>query len=284
MPPTDDNDTDGIARRSLLKTASATAVGLTGVGTATGAVPTGPSFFGECEDGWKQAPDDFPFVDLRNSDPTTGGAFPAGAAEIDIYVHGWLERFARGGKNQGYTLETAFQQNGHDAPTVSALWNSNQPVWRLAKREADVAGGRLARWLDGYLDRYPDTTIRLVAHSLGTRVTLESLATLDGAEVVDNASFMGGAVNPDSVCTGTRYADGIDASASAAYNYHSTNDDVVCEYYAYRESTPGIGCGGAECTSLPNNYADEDVTDAVANHCDYGRPDVGCVPEIVANF
>lgn len=279
------DDRSALNRRSVLKAASAAAAGATGLAGTAGAIPTGPSFFGECEDGWKHASIDYPVIDLRTPEPTPRGNFPTGADEILIYVHGWLEKFAHGGRSQAYTLETALQQNGYDKPTVAAIWNSNQPAWPVAKRNADTAGNRLASWLDDYLDQYPNTTVKTVDHSLGTRVILEALATLGGAEVLDNVSTIGGAVDPDTVCSGTRYADGISSSAAEVYNYHSTKDTVVCDNYALAEGTPGIGCAGSDCGGdVPSNFSNVDVSDSVKAHCDYGRPDVGCVPEIVSNF
>lgn len=275
-----------LSRRRVLRTASAAATGLAGAAGSASASTTapGPSFFGECGEGWQQPPADYPVIDLRSPEPYTAGDFPEGDPEFVVYVHGWLEKFARGGRSQGYTLETALRRNGYEQPTVAAIWNSNDPAWPVAKRQADIAGQRLAKFLAGYLDRYPETTIKTVDHSLGTRVILEALATLDGDHVLDNVSLVGGAVNPDTVCSGTRHGDGIDACSNEVYNYHSENDDIVCETYAYAEGTSGIGCSGADCGSTPSNYSDVDVTDSVNAHCNYGRPDVGCVPEIVANF
>ena len=82
----------------------------------------------------------------------------------------------------------------------------------------------------------------------------------------------------------TRYGDGIEAAAGEVYDYHSENDDIVCETDAFAEETSGIGCVGADCGILPVNSTDVDVTGTVDQHCDYGEPDVGRVPGIVANF
>lgn len=68
------------------------------------------------------------------------------------------------------------------------------------------------------------------------------------------------------------------------YDYYSENDGIVCDTYVLPEGTSDIGCIGSDCGGdVPNNFADVDVTDAVDVHCNYGKPDVGCVPEIVSN-
>lgn len=277
-----------VDRRTVLKASAAATAGTAGMTAATGSATA--ALFGECESGWADAPQNYPTIDLTRENPETGGDFPAGAGEFVIYVHGWLEFFASGSKDQGYTLEQALEQNGYEHPTVAAFWDSNQPVWSVAKANADEAGARLAAWLDGYLDRYPDTTIRTVDHSLGARVALEALNQLNGSETLANVSLVGAAVDPDSVCEGGEYDSGIENSASEVFNYHSENDDIVCHTYQMREGKPGLGCKGSRCGffgfggDTPSNYADVDVTDQVANHCDYGKPDVGCVPTIVSNF
>lgn len=279
------DDRSATNRRNVLKALSTVAAGGAGLAGTASAIPSGPSFFGECEDGWNHASLEYPIIDLRTPEPTTRGNFPTGADEFLVYVHGWLEKFAHGGRSQAYTLEKALQQNGYDKPVVAAIWDSNQPVWTAAKLNADTAGSRLASWLDDYLDQYSNTTVKTVDHSLGTRVILEALATLGGAEVLDNVSAIGGAVNPDTVCSGTRYADGISASTTDFYNYHSTNDNIVCDIYARREGHKGIGCIGSDCGGdVPSNFSNVDVSSSVKAHCDYGRSDVGCVPEIVSNF
>lgn len=277
-------DQGKLTRRRVLGAATAATTGLAGLSGSAGASGTETSFFGECSSGWESAPDDYPVVDLRTDEPTIKGDFPWGDDEFVLYVHGWLEKFASGARDQGYTLETALRQNGYEQPTAAVVWNSNQPVWPLAQRRADEAGRRLAEVLDDYLEACPGTTIRTVDHSLGSRVILEALATLDGDQVLENVSLVGGAVNPDSVCEGTRYAAGIANSASEVYNYHSRNDDIVCDIYALSEGTSGIGCVGSECDDVPDDFSDVDVTDSVDAHCNYGKPDVGCVPQIVSNF
>lgn len=122
-------------------------------------------------------------------------------------------------------------------------------------------------------------------HSNLTRRRLLGAATLDGDRVLENVSLIGGAVDPDSVCKGAEYGDGIANSAEAVYDYHSENDEVVCDVHALSEGTSGIGCVGSECDgNAPANFTDVDVTDSVDAHCNYGKPDIGCVPEIVSNF
>ncbi|WP_336000975.1 esterase/lipase family protein [Halorientalis halophila] len=281
----------GLNRRTVLKATSAAAVGATGIAAATGtatAEEAEEEFLGNCLGDLPQAPDDAPIVDLTGDDPATSGEIPSGEDEVLFYVHGWLEDASGGGENQGQALANALEANGYDAPVVSVLWESNTLNWWGGKDAAEAAGRDLADFLDDYASDNPDTTIRVVGHSLGGRASYAMLEGLDGS--IASVSAIGAANDPDTVCEDGEWGDGIADSADAVYNFHSENDDIVCSAYKLLEMTEAVGCSGSDCGgwfsdgSPPETYADVDVSDAVVNHCDYFRPDRGCVPQIVDRF
>ncbi|SEO03995.1 Alpha/beta hydrolase of unknown function [Halorientalis persicus] len=289
----DEQDRDSrLNRRSVLKATSAAAVGTMGLGAATGtatAEEAEEAFLGNCLADLPAAPDDAPIVDLTGEGLATRGAMPSGADEVLFYIHGWLEDASGGGENQGQALADALDANGHDAPVVSVLWDSNTLNWWAGKDAAEAAGEAFAGWLDGYTSDNPDTTVRIVGHSLGGRAAYAMLDALEGS--VTSVSAIGAANDPDTVCEDGRFGDGIASSADAVYNFHSENDDIVATAYRLLEMTEGVGAVGAECDdgwfddgSTPDTYTDVDVSDAVLNHCDYFRPDRGCVPEVVDRF
>ncbi|AQL42361.1 hypothetical protein BV210_06375 [Halorientalis sp. IM1011] len=282
----------GLNRRSVLKATSAVAVGTVGLAAATGtatAEEAEEEFLGNCLGDLPQAPEDAAIVDLTGEGLATRGDLPSGEDEVLFYIHGWLEDASGGGENQGQALANALEANGYDAPVVSVLWDSNTLNWWGGKDAAESAGEEFADWLDGYMSDNPDTTIRVVGHSLGGRASYAMLDALDGS--IASVSAIGAANDPDTVCENGRFGDGIASSADAVYNFHSKNDDIVCSAYKLLEFTEGVGCVGAECDggwfdegSTPDTYTDVDVSEAVLNHCDYFRLDRGCVPEIVARF
>lgn len=289
----DEQDRDsGLNRRSVLKATSVAAVGTVGLGAASGtatAEAAEAEFLGNCLADLPQAPDDAPIVDLAGDGLATRGAMPSGDDEVLFYIHGWLEDASGGGENQGQALADALAANGYGAPVVSVLWDSNTLDWWGGKDAAEAAGAEFAGWLDGYMADNPDTRVRVVGHSLGGRAAYAMLDALDGS--VTSVSAIGAANDPETVCADGRFGDGIAGSADAVYNFHSKNDDIVCSAYKLLEMTEGVGCVGAECDggwfddgSTPDTYADVEVTDAVLNHCDYFRPDRGCVPQIVDRF
>lgn len=283
----------------MLRGTTAAAVGAAGLGAASGAGAASgsetasgsflddPSIIGGCGGGWEDAPPEFPVIDLTRSDPVTRGDFPVGADEIAIFVHGFLEVIAGGGEDQGYTFDVALERDAdYDVDVAAAVWNSNTD-WVRAKRNADRAGERLASWLADYLSRCPDTTIRLVGHSLGGRVSLRTLDALGGTDVLETVSILGAAVDPDTVCADGEYADGIERSAEEVYSYYSNNDDIVCDLYRVDEGTEALGCDGSYCEDAagvpPENYEDVDVTGRVDGHCDYMKPG-GVADEIAGEY
>nr|WP_239639525.1 DUF726 domain-containing protein [Halobiforma nitratireducens] len=276
-----------MSRRHLLGSVAGASVGVAGLGAATDT--TSATGFTGCDD-WLDAPAAYPEIDLTRANPTASNVDPLeDEDEYVVYVHGW--RGLETSTDQTHTLEQAFEDEGYDSPVVAAAWEADTVNYWRAESRTETAGRRLASWLSTVADAEVET-IRLVGHSLGGRVCLETLRSLsDGA--VESVSLLGTAVDDDSVCTDGRYAYGIETAANEVYNYHSENDDSVCYGYDIQSLSSGLGCGGADCGdgwigddpgTTPNGYADVDVTDAVEDHCGYGKPDVGCVSRLVADF
>ena len=284
----DDTNPATVSRRRLLRTTAATAVGAGGLAGATGSASA--SEFTGCDD-WTSAPAEYPEIDLTSGNPTASNADAiADADEVVIFVHGWLGLETR--TDQAATLEGALEANDYDEPVVAASWEADTPNYWRAEGTTETAGDRLASWLEADRVDPEETTVRLVGHSLGGRVCLETLTALDDA-TVGTVTLVGTAADDDSVCTDGEYASGIDTSAEAVFNYHSEADDNVCYGYDIQSLSSGLGCGGADCSSgwitdasgtTPEHYTDVDVTDDVDDHCDYIKPDVGCVSQLRADF
>lgn len=252
-------------------------------------------------------------VDLVGESPTEFGDISADG-EVLLYVHGFLGQgrleFARiSGAHQAAALESALvdayaYRNETPPQVVAGVWHSST-TWPRAKRNADSAGKRLASWLQGR----PDSSVTVVAHSLGARVTLVALSEIATSEAYSGASIssvglLGAAVDPDSVChpsgehslTGVRsrgrqssgssgrqyreYHEAIRSLDAPVYNYHSKKDHVVCRLYRLGELSAGLGCRGSDCRggwrrpagSVPDNFTDVDVSGQVTGHLDYYKP------------
>lgn len=259
-----------ISRRTLLRTVSTTALGALGV-TAT----SGTATAGGCTS-FLDAPPDFPAI----SDGDTHGAFPKGSpAELLIYVHGWLEYFGGGGEDQGYTIRKALEDVSYTHPVVGYVYDSNNPIWWLATEDAEDAGHAFADWLRTYVDAHPSTAIRLVAHSLGARVTLTALDDLvDTGHSVASVALLGGAVDADEI--GDDWERGIEHAGVRVDNFHSDEDDVLDTFYAAGEWEEAVGEDGAQERDPPSNYTDHDVSDVVYGHCEYFLPGNDCVKRL----
>ncbi|SDQ20508.1 alpha/beta hydrolase [Natronobacterium texcoconense] len=283
----DEENSSRVSRRHLLGSVAGASVGVAGLGAATDSASA--AGFTGCDD-WLDAPAEYPEIDLTSSNPTASNVDALeDEDEFAVYVHGWLG--LETSTDQAYTLEQALEDEAYDAPVVAASWEADTLNYWRAEGRTETAGRRLASWLSTVADT-EDATIRLVGHSLGGRVCLETLLALEDT-AVESVALLGTAADDDSVCTDGRYAYGIATSGADVYNYHSGDDDSVCYGYDVQSLSSGLGCGGADCTgslftddqgTTPEEYTDVDVTDTVDDHCDYAKPDVGCVPRVVDDF
>ena len=282
-------------RRAFLTTTAAGLAGLGVTGTAAG-----------ISDGGKEAPDDFQRVSTRGHFDVTwygdvqltdghtaydydlagdlSGVF--GGDELLVFVHGWLND-DQGGLDTCYTGVTNLQGLGYDAPGIGFSYDSDTWVtaWWMATEVAERNGKKLANFTADLLDSYPGTDVRYVAHSLGARVALRSLRQLNDwgmTDAVRSVSLLGGAADNDAVSTGGAYGDDIAAAAVEFDNFWKSDDAVLDGLYSTAEFDSAVGEEGCEGTE-PGNYDDHNV-DFVPDHFSYYYEDVGCLPEVYAQF
>ncbi|MFB6163860.1 MAG: DUF726 domain-containing protein [Haloarculaceae archaeon] len=274
----------GIDRRRVLRgvgVAGAAGAGLAAV-TGTAAAAEEQCLF------MRDAPADQPMIE-RSGDhyETVSGYVPYEPSEVVFYVHGWLERLAGGAKDQGYTVECALERAGYDYPVVTVKWPSNSINPQSSIEPANASGRALAQWLKAYQSDNPETTIRLVAHSLGARTSLACIDELVaiGGDPVDSLAILGGAVVRDVVTVGGEFGDAVADGAGTVHNYYSQEDAVIDHLFKLGNGEPGLGAEGAAAGEpVPDNYADFDVTDSVGGHCIYFKPKRGCMDQVVANL
>ncbi|WP_290809804.1 alpha/beta hydrolase [Halovivax sp.] len=273
----------GPSRRDVLRLSGVAAVAGGAVAAASGSASAGE--VKECGD-WPDSPDGYPTIDLAEDVPPTWDWYPA---EVCIYAHGWKGRETR--DDQAYALDLELADAGYHEVVVAATWDSDTLNFWGAEGNADEAGTRLGRWIRQQFGG-TQTTVRLVGHSLGGRLSLNAIDELDGDVVLETVALLGAAVEDDSVCDDGRFADGIRDSAVDVYNYHSHEDATVCTIYDLSTLGSGVGCAGADCGGwftdgeTPDNYHDVDVTASVPDHCAYFDPirEAGCIDRVVADF
>ncbi|MDS0475989.1 DUF726 domain-containing protein [Natrinema sp. 1APR25-10V2] len=263
----------GQSRRRILK-----AVGTSLVAGAGIAGMSGTAMAGSC-DSFMNAPSDFPYV----KDGKKYGDYPKKASEVTYFIHGWNVDSVELAQDQAYTCKQALEQNGYSKPVVAVRWPSDTLTWAGGKDNANEAGHMWADFVKK--ENNKKDTIRSIGHSLGARVTCVALEDLDDkyGETYTSADLLGGAVEHDLPPMEADWGDDIEASVSQFYNYHSENDGVLDDTFESRELDKAVGEVGLEGTPA-SNYTDVDVTSSVGAHCDYFRPDIGCMDQVVANW
>jgi hypothetical protein len=128
--------------------------------------------------------------------------------EIAIFVHGvWASQ--QSAIEQVQRVDMSLRQgNNYDVTIVGFSWDSdtiqNRNGWKVAKVIANKNGELLADLIVGYKGECPNDKVRLVAHSLGSRVVLSALQSLhdeSSGSIVRSVHLMGAAVDNEQVST-----------------------------------------------------------------------------------
>ena len=280
------------------------AVGVAGVAATTGTAAAGSS--AENAD----APSDYPRVSTRDhfdddADLINGetaysyqldGDFAGiGDETLTLFVHGW-NNGDQDALDSAYECQLALEGNGYGADVAAYSWDSDQGDsldigWSDGKAIAEENGTELANFVTDW-NANVGTPVRLICHSLGARVAMFAMESLEddfgAANAVDSVTLIGGAVADDSVSLDAgwfdaEYGDHFEYAAGKVDNFHDDGDPVLEYVFETREWEDAVGekgCSGPE----PSNYTDFDVTDAVDAHGDYYKRDVGIVDQIVAQW
>lgn len=291
------------SRRQFMRTTAGAAVGVAGLTATSGTAVAGG------DNGSAEAPHDYPLVSTRDHYEISwwGSVQQADghnaydydiegnwgkyddAREIAMFVHGWNQD---DGDDQdidsAYTCELSLDRNDYDAFNVGFSWDSDKgggldQGWYEATEIADRNGPKLANWVWN-----TDRPIRLVGHSLGARVVLSALETLDywgATDAVRSATLLGGAADDQSVSTEERYGTAIESVTGQFDNYYKTDDQVLSWAYSLGEFDTAVGEQGIEDGKTPpSNYEDHDVTNTVPDHGSYYEPGDGCMPTVANDF
>lgn len=179
--------------------------------------------------------------------------------EAVVYVHGvWTARDKEDEVQEGM-FENAIEASdrarltlgslGYTFPVIGFSWDSDTELsesgWQSAKIIAKENGPKLAQFMVDFKERCPQTTVRAIAHSLGARVVLSSLDSLNYNQVWNNNNFqiatvhfMGAAVDDDEVSKDpsdvvgrdgikSAYGEAIEEEVSEFYNLVNRQDDAL---------------------------------------------------------
>ncbi len=213
-------------------------------------------------------------------------------SEIAIFVHGWNANESHA-KEQVDRVKMSLENNSYAYPLVGYSWDSNN-VWIASQYIAKWNGPILADFIldmtnSCSIDKGEDMQIRMIGHSLGSRVILSSLDSLLKNETLNrnNASIasvhlMGAAVDDEEVAKDPKYilndftnwgtvksdyGKAIEEVVINFYNLYNPEDLIfepniipAFEVYPSFEGDSALGQSGNQTfpwsinSSLPNNY------------------------------
>jgi hypothetical protein len=133
---------------------------------------------------------------------------------------------------------------GYVSPVIGFSWDSDTEIspngWDYAKIIAKKNGPKLAQFILDLQDNCPQTKIRVIAHSLGARVVLTSLDSLNNNQIWNNNNFkiasvhlVGAAVDDDEVSKNTADVISFDGIKSA---YGKAIENTVLKFYNFVNS------------------------------------------------
>lgn len=218
--------------------------------------------------------------------------------EWAIYIHGiWTDREAAIEQAQRIDLSLPI---GEKIPLFVFLWEGTTSLspfgWDRAKSNADSAGHELARLISESRSACPSDKIRLIAHSLGSRVILSALESLDNNSRwklerfnITSVHLMGAAVDDEKISKnpididhglfddGKVYGNAIERNVVKFYNLFNPEDDMLerldqiegqreiqPEFYPRFEIDDALGSKGIQQASIdevdiPTNYEEQNV-------------------------
>ena len=216
--------------------------------------------------------------------------------ELDVYVHGiWATSQAAINQYDRVVDSALGLSNNYLIPMVLFSWDSDTAFdidgdgWHTAKGIADENGPLLANSILGLKNDCPQLGVRIIAHSLGTRVIFNALASLDTNQEWNSNNFkiasihlMGAAVDNEEVSkrasdTGDStyddsevYGGAIERQVIKTYNLFNPEDNILqpgrspYSYYPVYENDNALGNNGAQPRiSLPANYTDRNVQNQI---------------------
>jgi hypothetical protein len=206
--------------------------------------------------------------------------------ELTIYIHGvWAS--PKGAEEQTERVYLSLQDINYEVPVIGFSWSSDTAFsergWDLAKMIANKNGPLLAKFINGYKEICQGDEIRLIAHSLGSRVTLSALQSLyddNRFRIIDSVHLLGGAVDNEQIsldsqdcvnnvprleCSG----EAINATTRIFFNLYNKEDNMLTPFYSgsdesypYKdaENDDALGGTGKQLDiSSPPNYNEENV-------------------------
>jgi hypothetical protein len=234
-----------------------------------------------------------PALSILNSNACPG--------ELGFYLHGWWAS-PEEAIEQTERVFLSLQKSDYDIPILGFSWNSHTG-WDTSKKIANGNGPLLADFIKEFKDDCPTDDVRMIAHSLGSRVALSAIQSLYDtyshetvSKILKSVHLLGAAVdneqvslddlnecrfvnNPPLKCTG----EAISLVADHFYSLFNPEDNLLapqiipyctfcsCPFCTYFESTyylnendDPLGRNAVRhIISIPPNYEEYNVMDEI---------------------
>ncbi|WP_135851677.1 twin-arginine translocation signal domain-containing protein [Halorussus salinus] len=203
--------------------------------------------------------------------------------DLTVFIHGWDKKSSESDAEQAARDKIQLARDeltaaGYGGQVVGYTWDNDVGGgvdfgWGEAQTVAQKNGVKLAQFLVDYKYQCPNSTVRLVSHSLGAQVLLSSLRSLNGSWFTDNgyevySTHLLGAAQDNEAPTQESIDtyNAIRDVVTGAFNYHSHEDDVLQWVYNTIEFDQALGETGYEEGNTPApNYTEFDGTSQVGD-------------------
>ncbi|MDF0681171.1 MAG: alpha/beta hydrolase [Candidatus Nitrosocosmicus sp.] len=229
--------------------------------------------------------------------------------ELAIYVHGIWANDSQA-EEQTDRVSLSLRDSGYSIPLIGFSWDSNTAFsldnltlsydgWMIAKNIANENGPILGKFISDYKTECPQDNIRIIAHSLGSRVTLSALQWIhdnikeqndnNATKEITSVHLMGATVNNDQISTNpndcisyTPYlpcsGEVIQSEVGYFSNLFNPEDNMlageinpfcwICGLvkspYELSEGHNALGAYGAASTiGVPSNFDETDVSNLI---------------------
>jgi len=167
--------------------------------------------------------------------------------EIAIFVHGWHNDKLKAEERLD-RVKMSLEKNNYIIPLIGLSWDSDKE-WNPAKIIAKKNGPKLANFIIDYVNtckeqHNKDVNIRLISHSLGARLLLSTLDSLNTNPTWNNNNYkitsvhlMGAAVDADEVSKNSlitnndpvkdAYGNAIQEQVLRLYNLYNPEDNIL---------------------------------------------------------
>jgi pimeloyl-ACP methyl ester carboxylesterase len=188
--------------------------------------------------------------------------------EIAVFVHGWHNDHYKA-KERLDRVKMSLEYRNYYIPLIGLSWNSTID-WEPVKVTAKENGPKLAQFILDYKERCKyeqnkEVNVRILGHSLGSRVILSALQSLHENRFWNNHTnnfkiasvhLMGAAVDDEEVSKDPldvsndpvkfAYGNAIEAEVTRFYNLLDRQDNILQFVYTYFEDSQALGNNGKQ--------------------------------------